>query len=56
MLEACMSSSLSGKTKLLHGVGDSGLTLTNTIIGAYFAIFLTDVVGVAAGVVWIRLA
>jgi GPH family glycoside/pentoside/hexuronide:cation symporter len=32
--------------KLLYGVGDTGLSLTGSIIGAYFAIFLTDVAGV----------
>jgi len=37
---------LSRRTKLLYGVGDTGFSLTSTIIGAYFAIFLTDVVGV----------
>lgn len=42
-------------TKLLYGVGDSGLALTNTTIGAYFAIYLTDVVGVGAGIVGIAL-
>ncbi len=38
-----MSKKLSRHTKLLYGVGDTGLSLTSTIIGAYFAIFLTDV-------------
>lgn len=37
------------RTKLLYGAGDTGFSLTTTIIGAYFAIFLTDVVGVAPG-------
>jgi GPH family glycoside/pentoside/hexuronide:cation symporter len=31
----------------LYGAGDTGFSLTTTIIGAYFAIFLTDVVGIA---------
>lgn len=30
--------------KLLYGFGDTGFSLTSTIVGAYFAIFLTDVV------------
>lgn len=30
--------------KLLYGFGDTGFSLTSTIIGAYFAIFLTDAV------------
>ncbi len=33
--------------KLLYGFGDTGFSLTSTIIGAYFAIFLTDVVHIA---------
>jgi GPH family glycoside/pentoside/hexuronide:cation symporter len=32
--------------KVIYGVGDLGFSLTGTIIGAYFAIFLTDVVGI----------
>jgi GPH family glycoside/pentoside/hexuronide:cation symporter len=35
---------LSRLTKFLYGMGDSGFSLTGTIIAAYFAIFLTDVV------------
>lgn len=31
-------------TKFLYGMGDTGFSLTSTIIGVYFAIFLTDVV------------
>jgi GPH family glycoside/pentoside/hexuronide:cation symporter len=41
---------LSRRTKLLYGVGDTGLSLTSTIIGAYFAIFLTDVVGISPSI------
>jgi GPH family glycoside/pentoside/hexuronide:cation symporter len=37
-------------TKLLYGSGDLGFSLTTTLIGAYFAIFLTDVVGVSPAV------
>jgi glycoside/pentoside/hexuronide:cation symporter, GPH family len=44
-----MQEKLSRRTKLIYGFGDIGLSLTTTIIAAYFAIFLTDVVGVAAG-------
>jgi GPH family glycoside/pentoside/hexuronide:cation symporter len=44
-----MQERLSRRTKLLYGSGDTGFSLTLTIIGAYFAIFLTDVVGVAPG-------
>ena len=41
---------LSRRTKLSYGVGDVGLSLTSTILGAYFAIFLTDVVGITPGI------
>jgi glycoside/pentoside/hexuronide:cation symporter, GPH family len=44
-----MQDQLSRRTKLIYGFGDTGFSLTTTIIAAYFAIFLTDVVGVAAG-------
>jgi GPH family glycoside/pentoside/hexuronide:cation symporter len=46
-----MSDRLSRRTKLLYGVGDTGFSLTTTIIGAYFLIFLVDVVGIAPGIV-----
>ncbi len=36
--------------KWMYGSGDLGFSLTSTIVGAYFAIFLTDVVGISAGV------
>ncbi len=42
-----MSDRLSRRTKLVYGFGDTGFSLTSTILGAYFAIFLTDVVGIA---------
>src|SRR3990172_8458357 len=35
------------KTKLIYGAGDLGFSLTDTTIGALFAIYLTDVVGLA---------
>ncbi|HQE92954.1 MAG TPA: glycoside-pentoside-hexuronide (GPH):cation symporter [Anaerolineae bacterium] len=41
---------LSRRTKLFYGVGDTGFSLTSTLLGAYFAIFLTDVVGIAPGI------
>ena len=44
-----MQDHLSRRTKLLYGVGDTGFSLTTTIIGAYFLIFMTDVVGLAPG-------
>jgi GPH family glycoside/pentoside/hexuronide:cation symporter len=37
------------RTKLAYGSGDIGFSLTTTIVGAFFAIFLTDVVGLSAG-------
>jgi GPH family glycoside/pentoside/hexuronide:cation symporter len=36
-------------TKLLYGAGDFGFSFTDTAIGVLFAIFLTDVVGLAPG-------
>jgi GPH family glycoside/pentoside/hexuronide:cation symporter len=45
-----MPDRLSHRTKLLYGVGDTGFSLTTTIIGAYFLIFMTDVVGLAPAV------
>lgn len=45
-----MPERLPRRTKLLYGVGDTGFSLTSTIIGAYFAIFLTDVVGLSPSV------
>jgi GPH family glycoside/pentoside/hexuronide:cation symporter len=45
-----MSNHLSRRTKLLYGAGDTGFSLTTTVEGAFFAIFLTDVVGVTPGV------
>ena len=37
------------RTKLIYGAGDIGFSLTGTIIGVLFAIFLTDVVGLKPG-------
>ena len=37
------------KHKLTYGVGDMSISLVVTIVGAYFAIFLTDIVGIPAG-------
>jgi len=39
---------LSRKTKILYGTGDFGFSLTDTVIGVLYAIFLTDVIGVPA--------
>ncbi len=44
-----MQDRLSRRTKLMYGVGDTGFSLTMTIVAAYFAIFLTDVVGIMPG-------
>lgn len=44
-----MQNRLSWTTKLLYGSGDTGFSLTTTLVGAYLAIFLTDVVGLAPG-------
>lgn len=45
-----MSEQLSRATKIIYGAGDTGFSLTSTIIGAFFAIFLTDVVGISPGI------
>jgi GPH family glycoside/pentoside/hexuronide:cation symporter len=47
---AIMSDHLSRRSKLLYGIGDTGFSLTTTILGAYFAIFMTDVVGIRPGI------
>lgn len=44
-----MTQTLTRRTKLLYGSGDIGFSLTSTIVGAYLAIFLTDVVGLRPG-------
>jgi GPH family glycoside/pentoside/hexuronide:cation symporter len=36
-------------TKIIYGSGDIGFSLTSTIIGVYFLIFLTDVVHISPG-------
>ena len=41
---------LTRRTRWIYGSGDIGFSLTQTIIAAYFAIFLTDVVGIAPAV------
>ena len=45
-----MQQKLSLRTKLIYGSGDTGFSVTSTILAAFFAIFLTDVVGVPAGI------
>jgi GPH family glycoside/pentoside/hexuronide:cation symporter len=44
-----VSGRLSRRAKLLYGAGDIGFSLTSTILNSYLAIFLTDVVGITAG-------
>ena len=44
-----MQKRLPALTKLIYGFGDTGFSLTTTIIAVYFAIFLTDVVGISPG-------
>jgi len=41
---------LSRLQRWMYGAGDIGFSLTSTIIGAYFAIFLIDVVGVSPAI------
>jgi GPH family glycoside/pentoside/hexuronide:cation symporter len=45
-----MTEHLPRLTKLIYGSGDTGFSLTTTIVAAYFAVFLTDVVGMAPAV------
>jgi GPH family glycoside/pentoside/hexuronide:cation symporter len=45
-----MSDKLPRRTKFLYGIGDTGFSLTLTIVGVFFAIFLTDVVGLSPGI------
>jgi GPH family glycoside/pentoside/hexuronide:cation symporter len=45
-----MKEKLPSWRKWMYGSGDLGFSLTSTIVVAYFAIFLTDVVGVRAGI------
>lgn len=45
-----MPDTLTRWQKLSYGVGDTGFSLTSTILGVYFAIFLTDVVNLPAGI------
>ena len=35
---------------MIYGFGDTGLSLTTTIIGVYFLMYLTDVVGLSPGI------
>lgn len=45
-----MAEKLTRRDKLMYGVGDIGFSLSTTILGAFFAIFLTDVVGIRPGI------
>ncbi len=45
-----MNTKLPTWRKWMYGSGDLGFSLTSTIVAAYFAIFLTDVVGVRPGI------
>ena len=45
-----MQRKLTRKDKWLYGAGDFGFSMTGTIISAYFAIFLTDVVGLTPAI------
>ncbi len=41
-----MNEKIPARIKWIYGSGDLGFSLTNTILSVYFALFLTDVVGV----------
>lgn len=45
-----MTKTLSSRIKWIYGSGDLGFSLTYTILAVYFALFLTDVVGVTPSV------
>lgn len=45
-----MTEKVSPRTKWFYGFGDIGFSLTNAILSVYFALFLTDVVGVKLSV------
>lgn len=45
-----MTARLTRLTKILFGSGDLGFSLTTTLVGAYFAVFLTDVAGLTPAV------
>jgi GPH family glycoside/pentoside/hexuronide:cation symporter len=45
-----MAAKLTQRERWIYGSGDLSFSLITTIVGAYFAIFLTDVVGVPASV------
>jgi GPH family glycoside/pentoside/hexuronide:cation symporter len=45
-----MAATLSRREKWIYGSGDLSFSLTSTIVGAFFAIYLTDVVGVPASI------
>ncbi len=46
---------LSFWTKLIYGTGDLGFSMNNSIIAAYFPIFMMDVIGISPGLVAIIL-
>jgi GPH family glycoside/pentoside/hexuronide:cation symporter len=46
MEERAMVQRLSRRAKLMYGVGDVGFSLTSTILGVYFGIFMIEVVGI----------
>ncbi|TFH04210.1 MAG: MFS transporter, partial [Spirochaetales bacterium] len=43
------------RSKVAYGIGDTSISLTVTIVGVYFAVFLTDVLGLSAGLAAIAL-
>ncbi len=51
-----MENKLPAWRKWMYGSGDLGLSITSTIIAAYFLLFLTRVVGLSMGVATIALA
>jgi GPH family glycoside/pentoside/hexuronide:cation symporter len=47
-MSQAVNEKLPRKTKILYGAGDFGFSLTDTVIGVLYAIFLTDVIGIPA--------
>jgi len=45
MTTAAVHDRLARRTKLLYGAGDTGFSLTSTLLAVYYLLFLTDVVG-----------
>ena len=45
-----MTAELTRRNKLMYGAGDIGFSITSTILAAYYAIFMVDVIGLRPGI------